>query len=337
MSKKYWRCLIVLVFFALVFFPGISLNAQDDDIVIIDDEEEAAAGVESGDLIIEDGEQEAGGEDEYYYEAAGGEEWDEGDEGEFEVSELAETEEPLVYGEELYRPDFKLSLSRLERTGRVLNERKTPRYDGVIKRAYDSREMISTGDKIIITLRNASEVGIGEEFTIFRKGKLVAHPHSGKPIGYYIKNVGYLCVIEKKEGRILAVVKQVYDTVYIGNKLRSREVIKRQQAESNRPPRMPEAGEVRGCVVWTENSYASNGHIICLDRGADANLVPGLIVEIYNVPKGVDITKKDNGVRFAIGEIELIRVDRNTSMAVIVKAKDGIKVGQQAVLTISVE
>ncbi len=327
---------MVLAVFTLVFFSGVSLQAQDDDIVIIEDEEEAVA--EAGDLIIEGGEGETAGGDEYYYESGGGEnEWEEGDEGEFEVSELAETEEPLVYGAELYRSDFKLSLARLERTGRVLNERKTPRYDGIIKRAYDSRVMVSTGDKIIISLRNASEVEIGAEFTIFRKGKLVTRAHSKKPIGYYIKNVGYLSVTEKKEGRILAVVKQVYAVIHIGDKLRSREVIKRRQAESNMPPKKPEAGEVRGSVVWTECSYASNGQIICLDRGADVNLRPGLIMKIYNTAKGVAITEKGNGARFAIGEVELIRVDRNTSMARIMKAKDGIKVGQQAVLTISVE
>lgn len=202
---------------------------------------------------------------------------------------------------------------------------------GKVVGSFESKELLSTEDNVYVKLGKVSfEVGEYVEF-INIKNEL-KHPVTKKKVGVVVDIVGRGKVLDVNSDRI-ATVKIVKSFDAIDRGYYVREYVK---VESN--IKIAEtAADIKATVLtgYDPTTFYGPSFIVYLDKGSKDSLEVGNMLSVYRRGDGLDLldkkTKKTQLPFEIIGELVVVRVLEETSVAIITKSLTGLEAGDSAI------
>jgi len=189
-----------------------------------------------------------------------------------------------------------------------------PKFPGEGKLLFTEKGsvLIDQGDIVYLETSGRSEPG-STYFTI-KSVKKVSHPVTGEKMGHQIAISGILEIIGSDDNVLKAQVKKSFDDIKVGDGILPFNDID--------PPMIiddPRTPDISGYIVESRinSTMSSLGDIIFLDKGSDDG------VEIGDVFKAIS----EKPVRRPIGKIQIIRLQPETSTAVIISGTREIWLG----------
>ncbi len=267
------------------------------------------------------------------------------------VSILEGTTDADIEGSELF-----FSENKLKQAGFVLTETDSV---GTILNNFHNHTQYSNGQIVYIDLGKEHGIAEGDLFTIFSRGRHIRHPvlkgevkegipnyerplasphkpffsRVGRFVGYMVRELGYLKVVEVNETTSKAVISETYQPIHDGALITPYKKL-------NPPPRLPKtkaSGErLEGYVIAfrREGYQAGMNNIVYIDRGARDGVRPGDRFEFYDVPTVIEADWNEVEPRVqplfpqVIGEMQVLKVQEETATGIITNSQDPIKLGQ---------
>lgn len=204
-------------------------------------------------------------------------------------------------------------------------------------------------DHNIVYLNKGKNGGIrpGDEFFIIRpiskfadNGIQFKEAQSQSKYGYYYQDMGRLRTIIVNERSSIAEIVFACEEILAGDQLMPYE----SRAIPSVSPRgsldrfAPPSGKVRGHIFFTKEyrTLLGNGHIVYIDAGQKKNVKVGDIFRVYRqlTPENISTSnrsaynrnkKEFEEVRKIIGELVVLRIEPNTSTAMVVSSSEEIQ------------
>lgn len=187
---------------------------------------------------------------------------------------------------------------------------------------------VAFSDRDILYLSKGSNAGVkaGDLFSIHHVAYAVKHPSSGKKLGMRVETTGWLRVLLAQENSATAVVESACVDIHAGDYLRPFEkvnvplVIRRSPADRMTPP----SGKAHGYVVDIQaaGDIAGTGHLVAIDLGSAAGIVPGNTFVVYRIEYPSVPTSRN-----VIGELAVVSVREGTAIAKVTYSNDTIMYG----------
>jgi hypothetical protein len=155
------------------------------------------------------------------------------------------------------------------------------------------------GDIVFLNRGRGAGVQPGSVYYITRPLGLVNHPFTGKKLGYLVRELGLLRVIEVGDRTSTAEITVSCDTVEFGDLLRPYEEYTGPTVGDARPlPRVGEgSGGTTGQIVMAPgfHEHLSANRVVFIDLGSRESIHPGDVFTIYReIGGGEGITKTPN-------------------------------------------
>jgi hypothetical protein len=202
---------------------------------------------------------------------------------------------------------------------------------GKIVGSYEPKELLATEDNVYVKLGKVT-FGVGEYVEFINIKEEVDHPHTGDEVGNIIDIVGRGKVLDVNAERIATVkIVKAYDSIDRGYKVR--EYVK---TDSNIKI-VDNAAKVKSTVItgYDPTLFYGPSYIIYLDKGSKDGVDKGALFSVYRRGDGLDELDSDveeEHLPFElIGELVVIRVLDDTSVALITKSLTGLTAGDIAV------
>lgn len=166
----------------------------------------------------------------------------------------------------------------------------------------------------MIYVKTKADARLGDRFYILRKGQIVKHPVTKKPLGYLIEITGIAEIKKYESGEVVAQIIKTFTYVKSGDTLDTyTEMI---------PPAVPKpyrTPDIRGYIVEARNLRLNNGlfDIVYIDKGKKDGLEAGDLLKTIAAGKH----KVPNGI------IQVINVMDSTSVAIVRNSTDSITKG----------
>jgi len=237
--------------------------------------------------------------------------------------------------------------------------------------AENLKGVFTQGDVVFLNRGRGAGVQPGATYYIIRPIGKVKHPFTKKKLGYYVRELGLLRVLEVQEQTSTAEITVSCDMVELGDLLKPYEEYAGPGARDARPlPRYSEgSGGAKGQIVMAPeyHEYLSANRIVFLDLGDSENVRPGDYFTIYReigAREGVTHPPEDNVVerrsdgygskryrggdlsiqaprvprkdvleqrpsipRKVLGELIVLKVERNSSVALITRTTAEVNIG----------
>jgi peptidoglycan-associated lipoprotein len=143
-----------------------------------------------------------------------------------------------------------------------------------------------------------------------------------------------LLVTEVKEEEAEALVEDSYRSLSIGS------WVQKYEPRQATMPLKPAVRDLQGRIIWSYENLVSfgEGDIVFLDKGRVHGLEPGQCYEIFRTPaeewgslreKPGRSTRAVEHITHGIGEIVVLRVEENSSAALVRKSKLPLQVGER--------
>nr|HID59888.1 LysM peptidoglycan-binding domain-containing protein [Desulfobacterales bacterium] len=228
--------------------------------------------------------------------------------GDFEKSE--ETERYIIY-------------PSIDSIGFIKEEAVRPL--GKIIRAKEEKRLIVTGDVIYIRPLLKGAFKVGDRFTVFRTGKLVTHPETGKPLGVYHFILGVVRIEELRPKLVIGIIVKAFraihaDDLLIPYKERSPKIVLTETVPSLK-------GEI--ILGEEEQTIFGDNQIVYIDIGKEDGVKVGQRYSVYKEEKGF-IGPGKQVAEFPpvnLGEILVLATEAKTSGVLITKSQKTISVG----------
>jgi len=193
-----------------------------------------------------------------------------------------------------------------------------------IAAADDSDTIFSAGDRLYV--RNLGNLAPGTLLRVVRAGPALTRPGTQKSLGHALLDLGSAKVL--RAGSLAEIeITNARQEITLGDRL----VPEEPAASPHFFPSSP-AQPVQGHIVGSLSNFPEMmvGQLVVVDRGSNAGLVPGNVLQIYG-PEQVG-RDAETGTKLSlpgrdIGSLMLFRVFPEVSFAVITVAKRGIRVG----------
>lgn len=212
-------------------------------------------------------------------------------------------------------------------------------YRGVrkpIKARFGSADTIKYGLSIgdIVYLDRGEQAGLlpGQILTAVSPDQVVRHPHTGRPVGRYYSYHGRVQVLAVQEDSAIGEIVQSCYPIVIGSRLKpfEPEPVPSERKTPLRPPTDPasrEALATAAAIVHSKDGIVTlaQDHVVFIDQGQEDDLVPGDILTVYRVPAA-------GAPPIVLGEIALLSVRPDTSVAKVITSRHPIYVGDVALL-----
>lgn len=198
---------------------------------------------------------------------------------------------------------------------------------GSILSSVDERENMEQGDRVFLKFSDPSSIKAGEKFHIVRIGEKVRHPVKfSKTVGYMAETAGVLEITNNnKVGE--GVVTIAYTEIVSGMRLIPYEEVPN-EVEISRTE-----AHASGYIVAAhdQSQELSAGDIIYIDLGSKDGLKKGNVMEIFKKRKPVkdpdSYIGKTRLPNEEVGKLALVRVDKDTSTALIMQSLRDINIG----------
>jgi len=188
---------------------------------------------------------------------------------------------------------------------------------------------LTSGD--IVYLDGGREGGLspGQLFTAIEPGAVVRHPLTGEKVGRFYDYVGRVRVLSVQETTAIAEIVQSCAPLEVGAVLKAFELepVPMVRRTPMRPPNDPvptAALDEAGSIILSEAGMVSLGedHLVVIDRGQAQGAVPGDVYTIYR-------TGERNLPSLVVGELGILSVHENTSVARILESRYTVYVGDR--------
>ncbi len=202
---------------------------------------------------------------------------------------------------------------------------------GKIVGSYEPKELLSTEDNVYVKLGKVT-FNVGEYVEFINIKEEVDHPHTGDSVGNIIEIVGRGKVLDVNSDRIATVkIVKALDSIDRGYKVR--EYVK---TDSNIKI-IDNAAKVKSTIVtgYDPTLFYGPSYIVYLDKGSKDGVDKGALFSVYRRGDGLDNLDSDvdeEQLPFElVGELVVVRVLDNTSVALITKSLTGLTAGDIAV------
>jgi hypothetical protein len=126
-----------------------------------------------------------------------------------EVKPVPEEEKPAPVEEKrVYFPEVRSAgfMSDLEYRG-----------IGVVLESRDGKNLMAEGDILYLALKTGESIAIGNKYTVFRPGREIRHPVTGRRIGRKYLIIGVVQLIDQHSNFYTARVIECFDAIWIGD------------------------------------------------------------------------------------------------------------------------
>ena len=200
---------------------------------------------------------------------------------------------------------------------------------GRIVAAKENKLQLVEEDEVYINFRKGISVQKGDQFTIFKVGELVEHPHTKKKLGRKVQILGRATIIATDEGKAYtALITRAYDSIARGDELIP--FFPPQEELAIRKLEHPLYG-------WVAASKLSklelvDGDIVYIDQGEEHQVQPGNLFDVFHrggKAENPDSLKKVTLPDETIARLVVISTQQKTATAVIVHSRLPVYVGDE--------
>ena len=202
---------------------------------------------------------------------------------------------------------------------------------GKIVGSYEPKELLSTEDNVYVKLGKVT-FGVGEYVEFINIKEEIDHPHTGDEVGNIIEIVGRGKVLDVNSDRIATVkIVKAFDSIDRGYKVR--EYVKTDSSIKI----VDNAAKVKSTIItgYDPTLFYGPSYVVYIDKGLKDGVDKGALFSVYRRGDGLDELDSDvdeEQLPFElIGELVVIRVLDNTSVALITKSLTGLTAGDIAV------
>jgi len=221
-------------------------------------------------------------------------------------------------------PDDVVTIKATSGDGFILTDEKPL---GLLVDSVDNRILLAKDDIVFLKMNDISSVSIGDTYGIFQRSDLVRNPHTNKPIGTMMLNLGFLQVTEVRGDTVIAKIGESFSEITRGAEL-FEYIPQRQEITLQRG-----TTEQQGYVVASrENKGAlSTNDIIFVNLGSADGVVSGNLFYISRPRKASSAVIKQAGKMqlpdVVLGAAIAIETKKKTTSALIIKTVDSIVIG----------
>lgn len=248
--------------------------------------------------------------------------------------------------------DFPLVPSNIiKQAGYILT---MPESEGSIIDNQAKLERFGAGDLVYIDAGSERSVSPGDRFAIVRHDKFIYHPviktssgfaesvkdlkdyswgslkdfswgtaDDGKPLGYLVRILGELEVLEVDKDIAKAMVTESYEDMIVGDRI----------IPTITPPilldiREREDKNIEGYIVASKIASTSLAmtDVVYLDVGQEQNVALGDHFSVHVFP---ETPSGDETLPQSVGELLIVNAQNDTSTAVVLKGSDELKIGRK--------
>lgn len=248
-------------------------------------------------------------------------------EREAEITEEALKEEmavsPIVVG--LEKKEGTIYYSRMGSTGFISLEELAAA--GLILDSKEEKLMLGEKDSVYLNLGDASGIAVGDKFSIYTVTKKVNHPITGETLGYKIKILGGLEVVELNgENVSTATIFRSYDVISRGDRIRPFEPAVREIILQG-----TKAG-LEGYIVDSKQpvSLLGEGDIVHIDKGKRDEVEAGNVFTVYRPARKVKDRMTGRKLQLPVenvGKLVVLNVQEKTSTALVTKSIKELVIG----------
>lgn len=202
---------------------------------------------------------------------------------------------------------------------------------GALVGPKEQKILIGSEDEVFLSFKGGSEIKEGSRYTIYKVGKKITHPETGRRLGYETEILGSLR-ITRADGVVEGVVDTAFKEIPSGAKVKP-------FSEPVREVEITKADtEVAGVIVMAleGKENLATGDIAYLDKGSLDGLRKGNLMRVFRtLPKaedpmgGRDITLPP----LELGTLVVLETGEKTSTAIVVKGLKPIAWGDKVSTT----
>ncbi len=198
---------------------------------------------------------------------------------------------------------------------------------GRVIASKDKKEMYSEHDTIY--LLPSTRPNVGDRLTAYRVVRPVFHPKTGQYLGDLIRILGTMEVTEVQDKTATAVVSKSYDVITKGDPYIPYQPLEPAAIEI---PENPSGPRLNGYIVEVKEAKVSNAQfdVVFIDKGRRDGLLAGRNFLIFREGEKTPLASPGGGVRLPrrkVGELQVIAVQDETSVARVVKSTEPITRG----------
>lgn len=202
-------------------------------------------------------------------------------------------------------------------------------FRGTYGRVGTVKYNLSTGDIIYLDGGRAAGLTPGSLFTVVLPEQPVTHPVTDQVVGRYYHYAGRVRVLSVQDTNAIAEIVHSCDPILVGAALRpfEAEPVPLGRPTAMRPVNFPTSAErlqAAPVILFSEDNLVSLGedHVVFIDRGAEQDVTPGDVYTIYR-------QNREGLPPIVIGELAVLSVHRNTSVARILESRYPVYVGDR--------
>lgn len=212
------------------------------------------------------------------------------------------------------------------------------RFAAVVDGSTEEKLLLSAGDSIYLTYPEGRPPKVGTRYSIYRPRKVIKHPNTGKKVGAYVRVIGELEIVSVKKGKRARAI--ITDSTAVIERGAAVGPLQRQFKKIE--PTVP-AVDLQATIVdqLFADELIGARQVVVLDRGSNHKLAKGN--RLYVVRRGdayVDLGGKPTSTgqddrRYparAIGEVIVVQVGKNTSLALVTRSVQEIGVGDHVLM-----
>jgi hypothetical protein len=207
----------------------------------------------------------------------------------------------------------------------------TEKLEGIgrIVAAKENKPHFVEEDEVYINFQKGISVQKGDQFTIFKVGEVIKHPHTNKKIGRKVYILGRATIIATNEGKAhTALITRSFETIVRGD-----EVIPFFPPQEELAVRRSER-PIYGWLVASKRTKLGlvDGDIVYIDQGEDNQVQPGNLFDVFRrrgKVKNPDAIRKVKLPDELIARLVVISAQQSTATAVIVHSRLSVYVGDE--------
>lgn len=232
----------------------------------------------------------------------------------------------------------------IKQAGYILS---TPESEGSIIDSLAKFARFGLDELVYIDIGSERSVSPGDRFAVARYDQFIHHPvpnpsssefpdsfkslkeyswgssEEGKPLGYLVRILGELEILEVSKDISKAIIRESYEDMMVGDRI----------INTQTPPVLLDIEErpdknIEGYIVASKiaSSLLAMTDIVYLDVGRNQNVAMGDRFDVYIFP---DTQAGEEVLPEMVGELLAINIQNDTSSAVILKGGDGLRIGRK--------